>query len=173
MVAQTDQCFLRCIFAVDRNYGCDAGRFDTVMDDANEEHYLAQSCKKNTVLWLARGTLFLRVSKDIDDGIERSSHNNMSRKNCGLIHKSEMTFVQSYNILDEKKLCGDGIDKTVGCIRPKQQRTKRRAGGLFSADEYELIPDGSTRDFVHLVERNIAFALLDESHLRKQGTELL
>lgn len=46
IVDQTNQRSLHCVLAVVRYYSCNVNGFVTVMVEADEERYLAQSCKK-------------------------------------------------------------------------------------------------------------------------------
>lgn len=89
---QTDKRFLHYVFTVYWYHESGARKFDIVVDEANAEQFLAQSCKKS--LWFVRLLLFLIVSMGTDTEIKCCSYMYISCENRGAIHKFGLAFVQ-------------------------------------------------------------------------------
>lgn len=77
-IDESDERFLHHIFAVDTHYGCTAGRFDSIMVEADKTKAFAHGNGRKSFFWFAKALAFVRINHRRDTSVKCGIHDRMS-----------------------------------------------------------------------------------------------
>ena len=124
-------------------------------------------------IWFVQALSFMRIQTGPDCSSLCNDHSGMEFPVRKPKLEQELVFVEYYDVLSNKDIKLDGIDKTLNCIRVRWQRSEGELGKSSSGKQYGLSPVDSIRGIVHVVPEDMAIPKLSLSVSRRKEYEML